>query len=275
MNTHKQKIQISLLVLIGGISICAFGLWRYRTVNSVLPSHQAYLADSSASTGTDCACLESLVSQELADARLMPSSTVSILQTGDESSANEPVPVAEYTAPAERAMVEKQEKIAATKAELLQDLKQKCEGMKRTNRSPIFQAIRRSVEHLKAKGCGPGSDCRLRVITDGEELVEPGLRKALHRTGDLDSISLPAPIHNEGIQVVFIGVAQTTGRRVKKVGESQQYTRDRSPQAASRLEAVWRQVFTEPQRVSFEPFCRPRTEAVAELSSRASLQAAR
>lgn len=275
MNTLKQKVQIGLLALVIGIGLCAFGLWRYRTVNSVLPWHGGIVDDNSASKGIDCACLESLMSRDLADPRLTPSSTLSILQTGDEASANEPVPVAEYTAPAERAMVEKQEKIAAAKAELLQDLKQKCEGMKRTNRSPIFQGIRRGVEHLKAKGCGPGSDCRLWVITDGEELVEPGLRQALHGTGDLDRITLPTPINNEGVHVVFVGVAQTTGRGVNEAGKSRQYTRDRSPQAASRLEAVWRQVFTEPQRVSFEPFCRARTEAAAKMPSPVSLNAPR
>ena len=261
MNPLKRKLPIAVLVLVGGISLCAFGLWRYRSVRAIQTPHVGFLVDSSASAGIDCACLEELVLQAPAAAHLTAASTLSILQTGNRASANEPVQVAEYTLPAFHTIVENREKTATAQKRLLHDLRQSCQGLSQTDRSPIFQAIGRSVEHLKAKACGPGTNCRLYVLTDGEELIDPHIRQALRSTEDLAQMTLPSPIHNEGISIVFVGIAQTKGQGRTAAGQRQPYTRDRNLQTAGRLEAVWRKVFVQPELISFAPFCRPGRDA--------------
>jgi hypothetical protein len=120
-----------------------------------------------------------------------------------------------------------------------------CRGEHRTQSSPILQAIRRSIEHLRAAGCSKTRACYLFVQSDGLETVDPLLAKALAQPKG--RLVLPPPVQNEGIRVAFSGFAVTNGKgRNVRLSEGRQ--------------AVWQKVFTAPELVSFEPFRRSGAE---------------
>ena len=62
-------------------------------------------------------------------------------------------------------------------------------------------------------------------------------------------------IDNTGIDIVFYGLSQTVGEREMADGRGGQFTRERDSRRAERLRDGWLSVFTDPGRVTFEPFC--------------------
>ncbi|HXG65140.1 MAG TPA: hypothetical protein VNO70_08525 [Blastocatellia bacterium] len=70
-----------------------------------------------------------------------------------------------------------------------------------------------------------------------------------------DKPLLPEPINNEGIRVVFSGIAETAGEAAGADGRKRALTPPHSPQRADRIRAVWSALFTNPERLTFEPYC--------------------
>lgn len=256
MNTIKVHWRALLLGGLGILSLILFVIWRQRAAAHPLPAHeQAGVVDTSRSAGEHCDCLNTVTLRVLRQSSTTKGATFSVMRTGDEASALEPVLVAEYTLPATRQVIERNQTIEAARARLLQDLRERCQQFKATNRSPIFKAVTRGVAHLRAKGCGPGSDCVLYVASDLEELTEKRIRQAMKSATPLERTALPAPLDNAGIRIVFLGVAQTIGTGATTSHQPQQFTPARSPEQIRRVEEVWRRLFTQPALVSFEPFC--------------------
>ncbi len=67
--------------------------------------------------------------------------------------------------------------------------------------------------------------------------------------------SLPLPINNEGVDVVFCGLAVTAGRMVDPPGREIRRTLPRDPGREDRLRQIWRSLFTRREAVRFEPYC--------------------
>lgn len=264
MNAWKLHWQAILFGGCGVLSLIAFGFWRYRAATHPAPVQaSAIVDDTSRSVGENCECLKAVAIRVLQQSSSIKTSTLSVIRTGDQSSALEPVLVVEYSVPATRQVIERSQTIETGRERLFQDLMAKCQQFKPTNRSPIFKAVARGVEHLRAKGCGPGSDCTLYVTSDLEELTEARIRQAMKNTTPLERTALPAPLDNTGIRLVFLGVARTTGTAASTAGPAQPLTQERSPEQTRRMEEVWRRLFTQPALVSFEPFCNaPTTPSV-------------
>src|SRR5205085_1766126 len=103
-------------------------------------------------------------------------------------------------------------------------------------------------------GCGKGSDCAVYVQSDLEETGDAQIKAALNRTGT-DKPSLPEPINNDGIGIVFSGIAETSGEAASTDGRKRRLTPPHNPQRADRIRAVWSALFTNPERLTFEPYC--------------------
>jgi hypothetical protein len=87
--------------------------------------------------------------------------------------------------------------------------------------------------------------------------VELSIKKNVEGTDDTKSV--PAALKNDGIQVVFCGVAVTAERTVGPSGKVIGKRADRTAGREDWLERVWQSVFTKPDAVTFEPYC-PKTE---------------
>jgi hypothetical protein len=134
---------------------------------------------------------------------------------------------------------------------LVEGIKMQCEKVAQTKVSPVFVGIREAVEHLRGKGCGPDSHCFVSAQSDLEETVDLQIKAALDR----DAQPLPAAINNDGINIVISGIAETTGDAVATNGRVRRLTAARSPERSGRIRSVWLRLFTNPERVTFEPFC--------------------
>lgn len=183
-------------------------------------------------------------------------SALTVMTTGDTATADEPVLVARYEVPISRRALEGKRAVELRKEDILTALSARLNKLSRTERSPIFLAVKRGVEQLRGTGCVSQSTCYLFVKTDGEELVEPGVKNALR---GLPHNSLPDPLRNEGIKVVFCGLSETAGNTTEGGGR-RQYTKIRDTKRVDRLREVWRRLFTEADLVSFEPYCQGQGE---------------
>ena len=67
--------------------------------------------------------------------------------------------------------------------------------------------------------------------------------------------SLPEPLDNSRISVIFCGLAETAGRLIGPSGREIRKAVPRDPRRDERLQAVWRSLFASSELVSFEPYC--------------------
>jgi hypothetical protein len=156
--------------------------------------------------------------------------------------------------PVIRRVLEGRNTAAAKREELLADLKARCDKLGRTKTSPIYLAIKRAVEQLRAAGCDENSNCLVLVQTDLEENGNTQIKRALN--GAASGNRPPAPvINNDGINVIITGVAETVGLSKVGNGITRYLTDHRDQQRPDRIQQVWQGLFTSPNRVTFQPFC--------------------
>lgn len=230
--------------LIIGAGIVAIFLWRWLTPQSA--AHVAIVSDRSFSPSRQCDCIETLGERSFAAAN-RGGSKRALFITGDASTGREPLLLEEFKIPKANAVIEGAKAVASEREKILESLKSRCKTAKLTDESPIFLAIKRATEHLARNGCKPGSDCALFVQTDGEEMSDMQIRRALDQS-QATKIALTPRIHNDGVKVIFVGLAQING--------SAQTNRKRvKTDRLERIKEVWRSLFSNPDDVSFEPFC--------------------
>jgi hypothetical protein len=176
-------------------------------------------------------------------------STISFMATGNKQTAGEPVWLGSFPILKAHKVMEGQSN-EPDNAELLGQVEGLLRGLKNTKSiSPIYLAVRRGVQYLRAQGCGPGpapAVCYLVVITDGEETEESAIRKALHGAGNFEPPK-NLMIDNTGIAVEFCGLSGTN-----------EITPERNSTSAERLETVWINLFKVPP--AFSPFCRQKAK---------------
>lgn len=242
--TRSVKIIVSILVSFLAITLL---WWRYESYSKTAHFVAAY--DRSDSKSKDCPCMRSVAERAMATAGITNQSTFTVLATGDEATANEPVLIAQYQLPISRHLTEDPNAVNQHQVEILSDLATKCDQTAPTHRSPILLTISRSIEVLHTKGCDKDSRCVLYVISDGEELVDKSLKQVIN--GQTNNAQSAQQLNNEGIRIIFVGIAETKGSMQGK----NQFTRVRDPQRARHLQDAWRAQFSAPDLVSFEPFC--------------------
>ena len=252
--TTRKSFLISAVVLTPLV-----GLVAWRTTKPHGPKaapHFAVVPDLSWSTLGACQSAGGLVKRVLTFPEADKHSTLLVLATGDNATLGEPIEIIRL--PAFRSVTAMESPSAAERRnrELVASVIDKCSALPRTSVTPLYLAIRRTVEQLKAVGCGPTSGCKILLQTDGEETVEVGIRRAL--AGSQAMLNLPAPIDNTGIAVTICGLSETTGQG--DAAKSWSPRRNHNARSADRVVAVWRRLFTAPDLITFEPVC-PKAEA--------------
>jgi hypothetical protein len=248
-------IQAKAVIVIALICSATLGFFYWRhCVTTQMPIAQAVeIGDRSRSVTNEEEGVPALGRRTFGLPGMRKGSTLTVLVTGDAATADEPVLVAKYEMPVSRRALEGKRADADRKEAILADLVGRLQKLGRTDRSPIFLAVERGVEQLRSGGCTPQTTCYLFIKTDGQELSEPGVRNALR--GSRARASLPTPIPNEGIRVVFCGLSETSGD-ASEGGTRHNYTRVRDVARIDRVREVWGALFTQPELVSFEPYCR-------------------
>jgi hypothetical protein len=243
---------LSAIVLCGA-SVGFIG-WRVHSMRDLEIPHDEIVEDFSASHDVGCESLQGLAEQALQSDNPASGSTITVLVLGDQSNADEPRRMATYSIPTIRKVLEGRNEIAQQRAAILADLRNKCLSLPRTMVSPIFLGVKQAIADLSAQGCSEKSHCRVFVDSDLEENVETSIKEALNRVRKTGS-ALPVPLDNEGIEVSFCGFAVTSGQIVDAPGRKILKTSPRDPGRDDRLQQVWRSLFTNPEAVSFEPYC--------------------
>lgn len=241
-----------LLALICLFSVSAFGYWRFKASGDSRGVAQiAIIRDRSDSTPDDCSRIVGLAERALGVPEIGAGSKITLFSFGDVETANEPRLLGEFRVPVIRRVIEGQRAATRERQDLLTKLGQKCEEVGQTQVSPIFQTLKRGVEHLYS--IGSADDTRyLFIQTDGEETVNAQVKKALKSPGA--KLNLPPPIQNAGVRIIFCGIAETVGTS-GAANNKARAAKQLEVQRPDRLREVWSGVFTHPQLVSFEPFC--------------------
>ncbi|HXG65139.1 MAG TPA: hypothetical protein VNO70_08520 [Blastocatellia bacterium] len=179
----KRRIVIITLAAIGSAVILVVGLWRAHVSGKSKPAHFVIVRDLSDSVLSDCDGTAALVRRAFADPHTGQGSTVTVTATGDAESAGEPRLLASVAVPATRNALEGRDAALKQQEKLVADLKAECDKRPQTKVSPIFIAVKRAIEHLRATGCDKDSDCAVYVQSDLEETGDPQIKAALNRAG--------------------------------------------------------------------------------------------
>src|SRR5205814_443250 len=99
-----------------------------------------------------------------------------------------------------------------------------------------------------------GFRCLLYVASDGEENGEASIKNRIDNIRD-EKHRLPNQLDNDGIEIVFCGIAATAGHIVDPSGREIRKIPPRDPGREDRLRQTWLSLFTRPNLVRFEPYC--------------------
>jgi hypothetical protein len=239
------------------LAVCAmtaFGYWRYQVGSQELGVAQfAFIQDPSDSIPTDCDRTTAVVERALTMPQTGSGSTISLFALGDETSANEPRWLAKFDIPVIRRVIEGQRVASRAKEELLANVRNRCSDLKQTRKSPIFQGLKRVVEHIQTVGSSRDSRY-LFIETDGEETENRQIINALNEAAGTQP-TLPPAIENRGVNVTFCGMAETVGTVTGSDMKLHHKSKQRDSIRADRFREVWTRLFTNPELVSFEPYC--------------------
>jgi hypothetical protein len=248
-----QKIKIILIVTCGAL-LLAVGLWRYKAAGKSQAAHGVIVRDRSNSVIKGCDCTSALVRRALLASQLGAGSTIAVMVTGDGATAYEPILITSFAVPVHRQVLEGRGAAGQQREKLNEDVQAQCEKANLTKVSPIYIALKNAVEHLRSKGCGPVSNCFVYAQTDLQETGDAQIKAALGRA-TRDNQALPAPINNEGIDVVISGLAETTGDAASSNGRVRNLPIPQDSGRIDRIRSIWLRLFTNPERIRFEPFC--------------------
>lgn len=242
--------------------VTIFGVWRYVKYRHAPPPPQgALLRDRSDSNLGGCDDLAAMANEILGSSGFEKGSFIAVMVTGDDSTAGEPLLVDTLEVSVSRRVAEGRSHVMQQQLELLDKIKRRCQEAGQTNQSPIYMAIRRAVEYLRARGCDGRSTCILYVQSDLEELSERNIRELIDSTvppisrASLRTQQLPTPINNSGISIKICGLSETVGATAIGNGRQRSLTARRDSQRADRIYSVWAKMFTDPQLVTFSPHC--------------------
>ncbi|HEX8772073.1 MAG TPA: hypothetical protein VF735_00620 [Pyrinomonadaceae bacterium] len=258
-----MKLKLTYLALaLAACVLFAFGYWRYTVSKHRRPStYVVILHDTSDSTPEGCGRVVGLAEQVLSSPDFDHISTITVLGTGDATTANEPRLLGEFRIPEIRRVIEGKRAAVRQRDELFSNLRSRCEETGQTTVSPIFMGVKRAVERLQS--IKSGDDRKLLIVeTDGEETSDLQIKRALDEAPGV-KLRLPNAIQNDNTHIVICGLAETLGEVRGADGKVKRMTKLRSPQRADRMLEVWKGLFTNPDLVSLKPYCQETKNQVA------------
>lgn len=247
----KSNVVLALLLGVGTVGFLA---WRVWTVSTMEAPQYEVVEDPSGSHGPACASLEGLVGRILDSPGATSGSVLTVLDLGDESTANEPRRIGTHPFLTNRRVAQSDREIARERASIVDEINAQCRAIGQTNISPIFLGVEQAVADLHARGCVARSHCTLIVDSDLQENVEASI-KVRFAGPTKHARALPPPIDNAGIEVVFCGYVVAVGRSDSPSGRTVGPVPPRNAAQEERLQQIWRELFTMPEGVSFEPYC--------------------
>lgn len=250
----SKNRKVALLIAMCGAVVVGVSFWHYQVAGKSHPAHSAIVRDRSDSVLNGCDCTVALAKRAFADPHTGAGSTIVVTVTGDAATANEPKMLSSIKVPVSRQALEGRDAVVQQREKMLADISAQCEKTAQTKVSPIFIAVKRATEHLRSGGCGPDSNCVVYVQSDLEETGDPQIREVIEH-GARDKQALPQLINNDGINIVIYGIAETSGDTVDANGRIRRLTKVHDPQRIERIKSVWSSLFTNPERVTFDPYC--------------------
>src|SRR5437867_2456196 len=127
-------------------SALGFFYWRAHAREPKRATHRVEVLDNSGSTADEPGAFIRLAERALNEPKVTRGSILTVIALGDDRTGNEPRLVAKYGVPYSRRVLEGKGKVARRTSEIFSNLKGRLEKFPRTNRSPIFQALKRAVE---------------------------------------------------------------------------------------------------------------------------------
>jgi len=246
--------KIILCAILGCGACLGFIGWRVHAIKNQVTPQFEIVEDFSLSHAKGCDSLDGLAERALNTEEVAQHSTVTVLVLGDQKTADEPWQLARYSLPTDDRVLEGRAAKRRRQQDLLADLRNKCQAVRRTTVSPIFLGVKQAVADLRARRCSSTSRCELFVDSDLEENVEASVKKRLNGPSDMKSAPVPA-IDNEGIKITFCGLAITTGLAADRGGTKRRRTSPGDASRSDRLRDVWSSLLTEPSSLEFEPYC--------------------
>ncbi len=265
----KARLVLALTMV---VAISSLGLLWRGSLDVEPGVHVAILRDRSGSHAGDCDAAVTLVAEALDRIGLARNATLTLFVTGDARSADEPIEVGLPALPVpSRKSIEGRGSDWERRTLYMREAAAQCARAGSANRSPIFQAVMRVVEHVKRDG----TDAARRIVlvqSDLEELSHSAIRDALKAADTRAMASLPV-IDNDGVDVFVCGLAETKGLASLPDGAVVPLTRARRQADAHRQRVVWSAVFARPERVHFAPFCPRLPRGLTAFESAAPSQA--
>jgi hypothetical protein len=233
-----------LLWTLAGSSAISFGVWRY--FSPVLPGARvALLYDRSKSAPPGCDSVVALAQRALTLPDLRPGSTLTFFATGTSVTSLEPSLVRMYPLPVGRLATEAPRRLRERQDTFAKDLRGRCMSLPRASISPLFRAVKEIIAQLRAGGSNKPTALYLLVRSDLRETADPAIKRALSKS----SATRRALIDNHGVHISFCGLAETLG------------SRSDASSGVDHIQAVWTTLFTDPELVTFEPYCPTTPEA--------------
>lgn len=254
MEAKNIATGLAIGLLLMGMAGAAY-YWLDQPQEQKPPAKAIVLLDVSDSSPEEFLCdiLTGLVDMALETEGIDEGSTLGIFKTGDPSTALEPVSIANLEIPVSTRVLEGKDVVRNARERMMINLLAKCNKLQEpTQYSAIFLATKRALQQLKAMGCTKRSGCVLLIRTDGQETEEQWLRDSLKK-GEMLEKGKPTALDNSGIAIFICGFSETKGETSK--GKKKSMTRLRTSHSADLLESLWKQVFTEPRNVVFQPIC--------------------
>jgi len=240
-----MRLKIILCYALLTSLLLGFVAWRLQIAPAAVPL-VAILVDRSRSMQTPCAALAGAAERVVES----PPVELSVLLTGDAHSAYAPVLMPLPSVPQQKRLIKGRSRQLAERQAFVRDLATRCGEEATPLTSPIFQGIQDAVAHLRS--APGGGERRLTVISDLRENYEPHIAAALlQRPGTKAKLPI---IDDTGITVSVCGYAQMQEKEV----------RGKRPPQSERVLEVWRQLFSDPDRVTFKPYCPPPATSLEE-----------
>lgn len=233
----RRSSLLMFMVVLGGLGYLLYAR-MHRAVPPMKPAHLALIVDNSISQHVDCASMPALVKAMPRGMQLGNGSTVSVFTLGSkEKSSFEPV-----------------QQLPPTpiggggsnfgKHDLEERVRSVCAHFGEVPKSSIYRAVRVVLDHLKTLGCGSPNTppCRLWLRSDMDETV------SIERFRGANGA---ASLTNQGTEVVICDYAVAEGGGGPRGDKS------------DHLIDAWRANFTNPEIVTFMPFCPGKPEQTA------------